>query len=78
MRVAEALNVGFNSFSSLEPFLIPISCFPAATNQLSILFLDFGQGDCEILVSGNHTILIDTATEEMASRIISFLNSKQV
>ncbi len=61
-------------------FILFIStfAFPAATNQLSAYFLDVGQGDCEILQTGNHTVVIDTATEEMAPRIVSFLKSKDV
>jgi competence protein ComEC len=50
----------------------------AAAESLSVFFLDVGQGDCEILQTGDHTIVIDTATEEMASRILSFLKSKNV
>ena len=54
------------------------SASPAAANQLSVFFFDVGQADCEVLLNGNHTIIIDTATEEMAPRIVSFLKSKNV
>jgi len=63
---------------ALFVLIILTGAFSAATNQLSVYFLDVGQGDCEILQTGNHTIVIDTATEEMASRIVSFLKSKSV
>ena len=61
---------------ALFVLIILTGAFSAATNQLSVYFLDVGQGDCEILQTGNHTIVIDTATEEMAPRIVSFLKSK--
>jgi competence protein ComEC len=53
------------------------SAFPAA-NQMSVYFLDVGQGDCEVLLNGNHVVIIDTAIEEMAPRIVSFLKSKNI
>ncbi|MGD0728272.1 MAG: MBL fold metallo-hydrolase [Spirochaetia bacterium] len=64
----------------LAVFFVPMILTSAfsATNQMSVFFLDVGQGDCEILLSGNHAVVIDTATEEMASRIVSFLKSKSV
>jgi competence protein ComEC len=57
--------------------IIRTSAFSAA-NQMSAYFLNVGQGDCEVLFDGNHTIVIDTGTEEMAPRITSFLKSKNV
>jgi competence protein ComEC len=45
---------------------------------MSVYFLNVGQGDCEVLLNGNHTIVIDTGTEEASSKIISFLKSKNV
>jgi competence protein ComEC len=57
--------------------IILTSAFPAA-NQMSVYFLNVGQGDCEVLLNGNHIIVIDTGTEETSSKIISFLKSKNV
>ncbi|MGA2975933.1 MAG: hypothetical protein ABSF77_11550 [Spirochaetia bacterium] len=54
----------------LFAFLILTSAFPGAS-QRSVYFLDVGQGDCEILISGSHAVLVGTATEEMSSRIVS-------
>jgi competence protein ComEC len=61
-------------------FILSISAFvlAAPAGQLSVFFLDVGQGDCEVIYNGDHTIVIDTGTEETSSKIISFLKSKNV
>jgi competence protein ComEC len=45
---------------------------------VSVFFLDVGQGDCELVKDGAHSVLIDAATEDMAPGIVSFLKSKGV
>lgn len=44
-----------------------------AEGESSVSFIDVGQGDCELIRTANHNILIDSGNEKMAGRVINFL-----
>lgn len=41
--------------------------------ECSVSFIDVGQGDCELIRTGNRNILIDSGNRGMAGRVINFL-----
>jgi competence protein ComEC len=41
----------------------------AVSDELSVHFLDVGQGDSTLIVSGEHAMLVDTADDSMGTRI---------
>lgn len=44
-----------------------------AEGECSVSYIDVGQGDCELIRTGNHNILIDSGDRDMAGRVINFL-----
>lgn len=44
-----------------------------AKGESSVSFIDVGQGDCELIRTENHNILIDSGDNGMAGRVINFL-----
>lgn len=44
-----------------------------AEGESSVSFIDVGQGDCELIRTANHNVLIDSGDRDMAGRVINFL-----
>lgn len=47
----------------------------AAADQLTVRFIDVGQGDCALLTCGGETLLIDGGPSEASSKLYSILKS---
>ena len=56
------------------------SYFPAPilSEDTAVHFLDVGQGDCTLFLSGGEAVLIDAGTADMGQRIVSYLASQGV
>ncbi|MGN0613389.1 MAG: ComEC/Rec2 family competence protein [Porcipelethomonas sp.] len=50
----------------------------AAEGELSVHFLDVGQGDCSLIVSGDRAILIDTGEKENGEMICEYLEEHNI
>ena len=48
------------------------------TGKLSAYFLDVGQGDAELLIFGNKTVLIDAGETDMGDRVVADLQQRGV
>lgn len=46
-----------------------------AEGESSVSFIDVGQGDCELIRTANRNILIDSGNQNMAGRVIGFLQN---
>lgn len=46
--------------------------------DLSVHFIDVGQGDCELIVSGTKTVLIDCGEKEYYSYVIDYLKGREI
>lgn len=44
-----------------------------AEGESSVSFIDVGQGDCELIRTANHNVLIDSGDKDMAGVVINFL-----
>lgn len=49
-----------------------------AENEISVSFIDVGQGDCELIMTGNYNILIDSGDVMTVDKTIGFLRSSGV
>ena len=49
-----------------------------AEGELQVHYIDVGQGDCELIVSGDKAILIDTGEKENGSKIIDYLEEHDI
>jgi len=49
-----------------------------STAELSVHFIDVGQGDCSLIVDGDIAVLIDAGESENSSKIIAYLNSLDI
>lgn len=57
-----------------ELFLwVSSSAAPASPSPSAVHFLDVGQGDCALIVSGEDAILIDAGITAMSERVIQYL-----
>lgn len=45
----------------------------AVGGDLQVHFIDVGQGDCELIVSGSETVLIDCGERDYSNRVISYI-----
>jgi len=77
------LIIGFGYGSYLENGNIETP--PAVTENfitkdadLSIHYIDVGQGDCSLVIFGETTILIDAGEKEMGERVIAYLNGQGI
>ena len=50
----------------------------SASENLTVHFIDVGQGDSELLQFAGKNVLIDGGTPEMGSRVESYLSSRGV
>lgn len=50
----------------------------AAEGEISVHFIDVEQGDCELIVSGEKTVLIDSGEKLYASRVTSYLKDQRI
>ena len=68
---------GFMSYDDMMVFLKLRS--PAFTSaELSVHFIDVGQGDSTLIISGDRTVLIDTGDKEGGQKVRSYLISQKV
>lgn len=51
---------------------------PALSEDTSVHFLDVGQADCTLFLSGGEAVLIDAGSPDMGSRIITYLVAQGV
>lgn len=51
---------------------------PVGTDGLYVHFIDVGQGDCELVICGDKTMLIDCGEESQAARVISYLRNLHI
>lgn len=49
-----------------------------ATGDVSVHFIDVGQGDCELIITPDKTVLIDGGEAEYAQTVISYLKAQNV
>lgn len=49
-----------------------------AADEISVSFVDVGQGDCELIMTGGHSILIDSGDVMCIDKTIGFLRSSGV
>lgn len=49
-----------------------------ADGEISVHFVDVEQGDCELIIAGDTTVLIDCGEKIYSSRVISYLESQGV
>lgn len=47
-------------------------------NEISVHFIDVGQGDCELIQTPEFNILIDTGEMEFGNRVVNYLKSQNV
>lgn len=51
---------------------------PSANSEVSVHFIDVGQGDCILIQSGNISVLIDSGEKEYSSRVIAYLEAQNI
>lgn len=51
---------------------------PILSDDTAVHFLDVGEGDCTLFLSGGEAVLIDAGTADMGQRIVSYLASQGV
>lgn len=49
-----------------------------AENEISVSFVDVGQGDCELIMTGNYNILIDSGDIMTVDKTVGFLRSSGI
>ncbi len=50
----------------------------AAEGELQVHFIDVGQGDCSLIVSGDRAVLIDTGEKENGEKIVRYLKEHDI
>ncbi|MBP3311670.1 MAG: MBL fold metallo-hydrolase [Butyricicoccus sp.] len=70
-----AFTLLFLVFSSLLCSYFPA---PILSEDTTVHFLDVGQSDCTLFLSGGEAVLIDAGTADMGQRIVSYLASQGV
>lgn len=51
---------------------------PIADGEAEIHFVDVGQGDCELIKTKSHTVLIDCGEREYYTDVIDYLNTQKI
>lgn len=51
---------------------------PASDAEMSVHFIDVGQGDCELIICGDEVCLIDCGEWDMASRVSAYLKAQNI
>lgn len=51
---------------------------PAVNSDFSVHFIDVGQGDCELIISGGKVALIDGGDVETAKKVVSYLKAQNI
>lgn len=51
---------------------------PAAEGELSVHFIDVGQGDCELIATRTKTVLIDCGEREYFSDVIDYIKAQNI
>jgi len=62
-----------SNFKLILLALIIATSLASASENLTVSFLDVGQGDAELLQFNGHNVLIDAGTQEMGSRVECYL-----
>lgn len=48
------------------------------SDKLAVYYIDVGQGDCELIVCGNQSVLVDSGEAENANHLYQFLREKGI
>lgn len=75
MAVSDTL--GFVTYEQMMVFLkLREPAFTSA--ELSVHYIDVGQGDATLIVSGNYTVLIDAGEKDSGDTVVSYLVSQNI
>ena len=71
---------GFLEYTGRIDFLVKLGLRdrPAEGEEVSVHFIDVGQGDCTFVMSGGHYMLIDSGEAEQSGKVIRYLKKKGV
>ena len=74
------LVVGFLEYTGRIDILVKLGLrdMPAEGEELSVHFIDVGQGDCTLLLSDGKSMLIDSGESQYSSDVIKYLKRKGV
>lgn len=70
--------LGFDAYDTVYEFLglkekpIDVDC------ELAVHFIDVGQGDCQLIISGNDVVLIDGGEKTNAADVCAYLDSHDI
>lgn len=51
---------------------------PASNAEMSVHFIDVGQGDCELIICGDEVCLIDCGEQDMGDRVAAYLKAQNI
>lgn len=72
--------VGFLEYTGRIDILVKLGLrdMPAEGEELSVHFIDVGQGDCTLLLSDGKSMLIDSGEAQYSSKVIKYLKRKGI
>ena len=72
--------VGFLEYTGRIDILVRLGLrdMPAEGEELSVHFIDVGQGDCTLLLSDGKSMLIDSGEAQYSSKVIKYLKRKGI
>lgn len=68
---------GILSYNSILTSL-GLKDLPVASGEVSVHYIDVGQGDCELVISGDKVALIDAGEREYGQKIVNYLNAQNI
>ena len=51
---------------------------PASGADLSVHFIDVGQGDCTLIMCGGHNMLIDAGESDQGEKVVEYLKAQEI
>lgn len=68
---------GILSYNSILTSL-GLKDLPVASGEVSVHYIDVGQGDCELIMSGDKVVLIDSGERDCGQTVVNYLNKQNI